>query len=473
MNQQSFYPENETELQNILQRARAEGAHVQPYAGAYNWGYGEDNTDTPNTWKIYFSKMRKIISFDPIFGIIRIEPGVTQADLENYLIENGLNYYVPNTGAGGRGSILGNALERGFGIAPMQDHASSLVSIRGFFANGSSYQSSLIEVDRTLSECFSWGVGPQLDLLASQNSWIFISEASIQLVAKSPKTDLLVANFNSSQLAKTVDGLRKIMQTHPGIIGSIKLFNKNQVLRNPTGSSLNAQVAMKKDWFLIITVYSTFLTHKSNVNSVKASLKTFLPGLILRLNRRRIDGMFNLLNFFRFSFLEQLRTSIYDLSQFLRLGEGYTTEVGYKALDPNYNPELGQPFNMNQLSKRLVWFSPICPLNSVHVDKLLNLINQQKENAPCDFRTMTWTVLNAKTIALVIPLLFDKDKEKEFWDFYKDLLRTLKTNGFIPYRFHLNMIPFLTEELLPKHFNLNRKIKAFLDPQNLLIPDKY
>jgi FAD/FMN-containing dehydrogenase len=231
MQSHEYYPTSENEVLQILQDAKAKSLSVHPFSGGHNWGYGEDISLNPANYKINFSKMNKIIGFDTDFGLLRIQPGVTQKDLENFLIQNNLDYYVPNTGAGGRGSILGNALERGFGIAPIQDHASSIVSLKGFLADGSVYESTLKEIDSTLAECFQWGIGPQLDLLASQSSWIIITEVTIQLVKKFERTDILIASFADKQIGAVVETLRGLTQALPGNIVSIKILNRKLYLK--------------------------------------------------------------------------------------------------------------------------------------------------------------------------------------------------------------------------------------------------
>lgn len=470
-----FYPETEEQLKNILTQARSQNIPVQPYAGGFNWGYGETDTQSSRTWKIHFSKMRKIISFDQDLGTLRIQPGVTQGDLEDYLKKNNLNYYVPNTGAGRRGSLLGNALERGFGIAPIQDHANSLLAIQGYLADGSVYKSTLKWVDETLSECFAWGVGPQIDSLATQSSVIFISEVTIQLVPKAPHTDLLIASFSDHELPATIEVLRTLLQTNSGAIGSIKIFHKNQVLKISDKKDwlLKAFLKKKENWFLLIVVYSNSYTRSGSLKSIRYGFKN-LPSLsIRRMNRHRIDLINRILKILPFNCLTQFRTSFYDLSEFLSLAEGFTSEIGYKALNPNFNPIVDSVFQMKDFTQKLAWLSPLCPMKADRVERLLDLIQDCKAKAPCEFKTLTWTVLNSKTLALVIPLIFDPNKENEFWDFFRELHYILKENGFIPYRFHTKMMSFLVNELLPQPFKVSRKIKKALDPEDLLIPERY
>jgi hypothetical protein len=54
--------------------------------------------------------------------VVTLEPGVTQARLHEFLCDGKYPYLVPVTGAGPNCSIVGNAIERGYGITPWVDH---------------------------------------------------------------------------------------------------------------------------------------------------------------------------------------------------------------------------------------------------------------------------------------------------------------------------------------------------------------
>ena len=91
------------------------------------------------------------------------------------------------------------------------------------------------------------------------------------------------------------------------------------------------------------------------------------------------------------------------------------------------------------------------------------------------FNTFTWTVLNQRTLAMVIPILFEKNGQNDeaFWSWYKNIHLELKNHGFIPYRFHNHMMDFLRDELLPKYFTHVKKVESVLDPNSLILQGRY
>ena len=78
--------------------------------------------------------------------MVTVQPGVTQGALREYLDRHDLPFLVPVTGAGPTCSILGNALERGYGITPYADHFASLMSVNAVLADGTQYRSPLSEM---------------------------------------------------------------------------------------------------------------------------------------------------------------------------------------------------------------------------------------------------------------------------------------------------------------------------------------
>jgi len=96
----------------------------------------------------------------------------------------------------------------------------------------------------------------------------------------------------------------------------------------------------------------------------------------------------------------------------------------------------------------------------------------QKKN-DFDLQTFTWTVLNQRCLALVIPIKYLSSQESTFWDWYKKLHLEMKSHGFIPYRFHIHMMDFLKSELLPEHFKRVAKFEQAFDPKSQILNGRY
>ena len=124
------------ELFSVLEFARENRCSVYPISTGHNWGYGCALPVADHCILLDLSGMNQILAFDERFGIITIEPGVTQKQLYEFLEIHDYAYLTPTTGAGPNCSLIGNILEHGIGLAPIADHADSVYAMEVIFGNG-------------------------------------------------------------------------------------------------------------------------------------------------------------------------------------------------------------------------------------------------------------------------------------------------------------------------------------------------
>ncbi|MBY0415468.1 MAG: FAD-dependent oxidoreductase [Bdellovibrionales bacterium] len=468
-------PTSEHEIIQTLGSAKEKNLSVHCYSGGFNWGYGINASVDPHAVYIDLSKMNKIISFDPDLGILKIQPGVTQGQLAEYLAANNHDYYVPNTGAGERGSLLGNALERGFGISPHHDHASAILSVRGILGDGTIYESALKEIDPLLADCFTWGVGPQLDKMVSQSSWIILTEVGLQLKRRHECTDSMLLAFSDHELQDIMRGIRDLLSSDDGTVGSIKIFNKNQVLTKEMTVAKESMIfKTNNEWFLTLIIYSHKITRNSVLKMVKHHFSKYSTNQKIFFNTKKISWLVKFLEMLPIKSLNLHAKKLRDMNEMMKLASGFTSEVGYKALDINYDYNSKKLFDLTKFNKDLVWLSPICPLDPKRAIHLLEVVKKLNTTHPeFNFNTFTWTVLNQRTLALVIPILFEKSQREEFFKWYRNIHLELKKEGYIPYRFHTKMMSMVREELLPNYFKHVNKFEKAMDPDDIIERGRY
>jgi hypothetical protein len=463
---------SEQEIINTIKIAKDCHKTVHCYSAGFNWGYGTCSPIDENSLHLDLSNMNAIKSFDKDLGILTIEPGVTQGLLFDYLKKNNLDFYVPTTGAGRRGSIVGNALERGIGIAPIQDHASSILSVRGILSDGSIYESALKEIDPKLADCFNWGIGPNLDKMISQSSWIIVTEVSLQLKRKSECIDLILMPFSDKEFEQIISCIQKIMSEDEGHIGSIKIFNRKQIL-NETNSKINQMIFKNHEWFMTIVIYSHSITRLSLLKLYKSKIQKYSQQKITVFNEKKINLTIFFMSLFPSSIMGQNLAKLKDFKEVLKLSNGEVSEVGLKALDGQFDYSKNDVFDFKNFKRELIWLSPICPLDPISATRLLSFIKNLEHHDHFKFNTLTWTVVNQRTLALVIPIIYEKCHETSFWEWYKELHLKLKAQGFIPYRFHNQMMETVRSQLLPRYFIHIDKFEKAMDPESILFNGRY
>jgi FAD/FMN-containing dehydrogenase len=113
-------PRDVSEVQAIVKLANKYNVPLWPLSVGRNVGYGGAAPRVPGSVTLDLGKhMNKILKVDVDGAYALVEPGVTYADLHQYLVDNNLRdklwVDVPDLGGG---SVLGNTTERGVGYTP-------------------------------------------------------------------------------------------------------------------------------------------------------------------------------------------------------------------------------------------------------------------------------------------------------------------------------------------------------------------
>lgn len=461
-----IYPTTSDEVRNLVLRASAMKKPLYFVSGGRNWGYGSGLPVQDGSTLISLEKMNQIISYDRELGVIEIEPGVTQGQLERYLDENGLNYYVPNTGAGPDGTIVGNALERGFGMAPIENHAQGLLCVDGFLADGTPYQSALSEVNPKLGSCFPMGIGPSLDAFIPQSSWLVVTKAKVQLIRRTEVCDVMILPFARHEFGQVADLLQQLSARIDLPTGGFKILNQRQLQHTLNDlPDVVRRFTPRSDWTLAFFIRSSKRLRRPIYSEVAQIIKDLkFDQHCSRWSDGKIGRAQKLVSLLPSSWRSLLQTPLIDLAELHRLGDGRTSMIGHKILKPEHG---------------LLWLSPLCPLSSKDIGALTRIVDRWERMSadnklPFQIATQTWTVLNQRTIALVLPLLFPLGTPLDFiHKSYTHMLEELRQHGFSPYRFPSDTMPYVTEMIAPRYFSLIQRIENALDPDRVINAHRY
>lgn len=121
-------PRNVAEVQAIVRLCNKFEIPLWPLSIGRNIGYGGAAPRVPGSVTIDLGKhMNKVLKVDVEGAYALVEPGVTFADLHQYLVDHNLRdklwIDVPDLGGG---SVLGNTIERGVGYTPYGMKTASL-----------------------------------------------------------------------------------------------------------------------------------------------------------------------------------------------------------------------------------------------------------------------------------------------------------------------------------------------------------
>ena len=204
-------PRDESQVQEIVRISKQHRIPLYPISTGRNWGYGAASPVKEGCAIVDLSQLRGIRLVDSQLGIVALQPGVTQQQLADYLASNDLDLMVPVHGGGPSCSLLGNALERGYGLTPVTDHFSALTALRAVLPDGSIYRSPFQAMGaETIGSAHRWGVGPYVEGLFSQGNFGIVTEGVFVLAHRPEHAETFFVRVPDHQ---QLDGLVEAVRT--------------------------------------------------------------------------------------------------------------------------------------------------------------------------------------------------------------------------------------------------------------------
>ena len=481
--------ENSSDISLLLKIANKFKVAVYPFSTGNNWGYGNVNSVSSNTILIDLSSMKKIVDFDEQLGVVTLQPGVTQGQLSQFLIESGYDYLVPVTGAGPNCSILANALERGYGLTPIGDHFQAVMSLKAILPDGSSYQSMHANLGAENS-CISykWGVGPYLDGLFTQGNFGVVTEMSIALKKRPESIVCFFIEVDEIKFEEAVALVQKLLTQSHGLIGGMNIMNSKRVMAMKgipykevvrAKSDLQRKKILKKhkisDWTIIGSIYGT----KGTVRAVKKDIKREFKHVATKklfFDKKTLIWLKRLSSNMPF-FPKILKEQINDLGSVFELLDGIPNEFALKQ--PYWckgTGSLGSPIQPQKDQCGLIWFAPIIPMKINIMKKFIKKV----EKICADFNIeplITFSSVSERCFDSTMPILFDMSSEvqsEKARECMTILVDEVQKIGCYPYRIDVEMMrKLINEEGESTHWQQIARLKKAFDPNYILAPGRY
>src|SRR5947209_4739322 len=205
-------PGNREQVQECMRIASQYGTPVYPVSSGKNWGYGSRMPASDNCVLLDLSRMKQIVDFSEELGYVTVEPGVTQAQLHEFLTERGSKLWMDCTGASPECSLVGNTMERGFVHTPYGDHFAHSCGLEVVLPDGGVIQTGFARYPSAkAAAAYRWGVGPVLDGLFSQSNFGIVTRMTMWLM---PAPEYFQAYYfrceRDEDLVGLIDALRPL-----------------------------------------------------------------------------------------------------------------------------------------------------------------------------------------------------------------------------------------------------------------------
>ena len=486
-------PDTLQQVQSLVRIANRFATPVYPISTGRNWGYGSANPVVDDCAIVDLSGMNRIRDFDAELGLVTVEPGVTQQQLWQYLADKQAPYFVPVHGGGPDCSLLGNALERGYGITPNADHFAALTSLETVLPSGQVYRSALHELGGgNVDQAFKWGLGPYLDGLFTQGNLGIVTQGVIALAPSATQTAGFFFSVSSPwHLRGAIVAVREALRSLGGLVSSINLMNAPRVLsmiepyphaRVNSGSAMPLELVGElarrhgiASWTGAGALYGEPKLLRAARAVIRRQLRPHVESLVF-VDQRRLQGLDWLLRLAPKSSFRRLRTRLTATRQFLHMvgGRPERTALPLAYWKSDRQPTLDESLHPARDRCGLIWYSPLVPMRSEEVEAYVAHVEGVCRKHGMD-SLITLTSLSPRVFDSTVPLLFDAsdpDATQRAHTCYNELLDTGNRLGFVPYRVGVQHMHRVVDPRATCWHTVD-KIKSVLDPNDIIAPGRY
>ncbi|CBF79150.1 hypothetical protein AN7068.2 [Aspergillus nidulans FGSC A4] len=462
----TLFPVTVEHIQAILKICNKHKIPLWTVSRGKNLGYGGPAARVKGSIILDLQCMRKVLEMNDRYSYYTVEPGVTFCDIYREIQAQKKDIWC-SVPALGWGSVVGNALDRGWGYTPAGDHSNQICGIEVVLADGTVVRTGAGAIDN--SPCwplFRGGYGPTYESMFSQSNFGIVTKLSLW-ATPSPEgfMNCRVDVENEEDLVPLIDIFRDLLlhdviPNHP-LIGNVP---REMVKRG-----------QRKDFY----------------NGAGAIPDTRLKEIQTQLGIGFWSARFGLYGpkeLIEYSF-ERCRRAFQSLPSAKLTGKAFYPPEGKTKLSPEDIPpadrtvETGTPSLMALKAVEYrgkdgghISFSPVLPPEGSSAMAFYRDVKPLCAQYGFDY--FGGLHLYPRHLAMINMIYFDRTSELERTNANKlfvELVHLARRHGYSEYRAHIDYMDLVADQY---DFNgcslrqLNERIKDALDPNGILSPGK-
>jgi 4-cresol dehydrogenase (hydroxylating) len=447
-------PQSAEEVQAIVRLANEYKVPLWPISRGKNLGYGAAAPNMPGTVVLDLGRMKRIIEVNERYGYCLIEPGVGFFDLFAYLQENKIPLWM-SVPANAWGSVVGNALERGYGYTPYGENTKNICGMEIVLPNGEMIRTGTGAMSNSPNwHLFKYGFGPSWDQVFVQSNYGVVTKMGMWLMPEPEATlGLNMQLPNPDDVGWAVDALQPlrmngVLQQSPSIGNSLRVVAS----QTPRSQWYDGDGALPDDvlrtildkyklgwWGISLRLYGYDEVNEAHAKIIKAAFAKYTK------------QEFEVVKWHRG---EPIQNS----------GAGVPSATALQII--NWRGGRGGHLG----------FSPVLPASSEHVLKQLHSTKKRYEEIGVDYYG-SFTLFERYTTNVNM-MVYDRDDNAmttKVRNLFKVLVADAAKEGYSEYRTHIS---FMDDVALSFDYNnhallrLNETVKDALDPNGILAPGK-
>lgn len=483
-------PADVEQVSGCLRLAQELKVPLYPISGGKNWGYGSRVPTGGDSLILDLGRLNRILDYSEELGTVTVEAGVSFAQLEHFLDENKSQRFMSAPGTTPAASVVGNALERGWGFGPYSDRFDFMCGMQVVLPEGEVVETGLERFAGSKSaRIFRWGVGPWFDGMFTQSNLGVVTRMTIFLAPKPTHfVSFLYRLHDLDHFAPLMDQLRElkmrgILRTNFKVQNFYrKMMDKgaypwaeanNQWCFTPEVEERKKRELAIGTWNGAGALYCWSAAQASAERElVEQAIRPHLE-TILFLDQDTLERKDQLRDQVKASTgydLDACLHRYYVNTRFIGVDKGLGVGGAYwrKRSAMPAQPDLDQ----DQVG--FIWVDPILPFRGREVQEATELAGGVMSKHGFD-PNLGLNCVTERSIFMTAAIIYDREVEGDdarAIDCAQDLTRTMMGAGYTLGRlttFNMNIL----EQADAGSLKLQKTIKDALDPGHILAPGRY
>ncbi len=447
-------PSEVAEVQELVRIAGRFGVPLWPVSRGKNLGYGGAAPVQRGDVIVDLSRMNRVLDVDEKQANCLIEPGVSFFDLFNHLWDRDIPLWMSAPG-NSWGSVIGNALDRGIGYTPLGDNCEALCGLEVVLPDGDVVRTGMAGVDKGVGwRNYKYGYGPSWDQMFMQSNFGIVTKAGLWLQPEPEMTasvELAFPNFDDAAWA--IDILSDLRRRD--------IIQHNIVFGSPVRAA--SVMSQRAEWYegegALPESAEKAMMAKLHLGWWNAKISFFGPAFVVEGSMTLLRQLFEAKLSKPLEFRVWHRGEPYDTS-----ARGVPTTIGLQSV--NWYGGRG-----GHLS-----FAPVMPQDGEKVLAYAKRVKAIYQEMGQDYYA-TFTI-GRRHINNVSLILYDRDDPKATQradGLFRRLVGEALKDGYAEYRGHIDYMDIIADSYAFNNHaqrRLNNKIKAALDPANILAPGR-
>ncbi|SFU58634.1 FAD-binding oxidoreductase [Pseudoduganella namucuonensis] len=488
-------PLTRDEVVHVVGGAAAHGMALYPISTGRNWGYGDACAPRDGQVIVDLGGMNRILEVDAELAYAVVEPGVTQRQLSDYLLERDLPLWMDCTGAGPDTSLVGNILERGFGHSPYGNRLLHISGMEIVLATGELLQTGFGHYAGAQgTRVFPYGLGPWLDGLFTQSNYGIVTSLGLWLMPKTAVVNHFLCMVpRHEQIAAVVDALRPLrldgtLRSTVHIGNDLRVISGGATYPHERAGGVSPlppalREALRREagigaWIVSGALYGSGRQVAAAKHALRRALRH--TGAAPRfLDDRKLDaGAFaaRLLGGTavgrRIAARVALGRSLLAMNR--GVPDGRFLAGAYWRRRGGVPPDFPAHADPARDNCGLLWISPVLPLRGADLLRVHALAEPVFRLHGFDLFA-TYSMINERALGGVLTVAYDKEDEDESaraMMCYRQMFDAVMAAGYVPYRVGLQSMADL-DPGGDSHWRVAARIKAALDPRGVIAPGRY